>query len=291
MQAAIDYGGETMADVTKMVRRRKLGIPAAELTHAAIEDGVLKYKSNQLANAVQIYMVLPIRHQEIIFDKLIKSGRPLARQLAWQLAATRPSRLVATSVERELDRALQDGDEESILVPQMAMALQANRLTGAYTYARQGLMIKGHEAFAEAMIALDPQRASVDLMTYIARAPAEELRQLTLSSVNVYSCVAALKHMTTHPVSLAHPDAEKLFNYAVSRNTALADLANVVIQNYLPRRTEHLAAMLSRMPVWTQIAYLEGARRTMTPKVGLLLSELRRVSSQVDVLDELSEVR
>src|SRR5690606_4760486 len=135
------------------------------------------------------------------------------------------------------------------------------------------------------------RQASEDFLTYLALAPAEELRQLTLSSVNLYSCMIILKHMTYAPPSVANADFRHLFNYAVSRNNALAELAHAVLENYVPEHTDYLAQLLARQPVWVQMAYLENARRRMTPKVGLLLSELKKVSAQDDVISEIDEIR
>ena len=78
----------------------------------------------------------------------------------------------------------------------MANAVAANQLTDAYTLIREGLMQQGGEEFVNAMIALNPKRASWDFLDYLAQASAEELRQLTLSSVDLFSCVAILKHLS-----------------------------------------------------------------------------------------------
>ena len=76
-----------------------------------------------------------------------------------------------------------------------------------------------------------------------------------------------------------------------TRNPALAELGRGVVESYLPAHKDHMAFILSRHEPWVQIAYLESVRRKMTPKAGILLSELKEVSSQRDVVDEINEIR
>jgi hypothetical protein len=128
-------------------------------------------------------------------------------------------------------------------------------------------------------------------MTYLAQAPAEELRQLTLSSVNLYTAVAILKHLQKHPPNLANAYFDHLFLYAVSRNTGLAELAQLTVENFVPAHTDLVAMALARHPAWVQIAYLENARRRMNPKEGLLLGELKKVTSERDVIEEIDEAK
>jgi hypothetical protein len=226
-----------------------------------------------------------------IFSTMINSDRLLAVQLGWQLAAAKPSQQVAQIAEQRLTQAIAENDEDSVMLPQMANAIAANKLKGSYTLARRGLLTKGDEEFAMAMISLDASQASEDFLAYLSMAPAEELRQLTLSSVNVYTCVAILKHLVRLPPSMANPNFPHLFFYAVSRNNGLAELAQNVIEGYVPTNTEYLAQILARHPSWVQVAYLEGARTRMNPKVSLLLSELRKVTAEQDVVNEIDEIK
>jgi hypothetical protein len=203
-----------------------------------------------------------------------------------------PSKAIANAAERELSRAIANDDESAVLVPLMAEAVRANRLVGSYTLLREGLMQTGHEAFAEAMAELQPNRASNDFMDYLATAPVEELRQMTLKTVNLYACMVALRHMLTRPVSLAHANADYLFLYSVSRNSGLSDMANAVIENnYLVDQRPQFALILSRMPVWVQLAYVENARRRQIPAVAVFLDELKKVAAQQEVIEEINEYR
>jgi hypothetical protein len=291
LEAAIDHGGDTLAEVKRLVKRRGEGEKAVKLVVPAIHDGMMEYEPHQLLNAGNLLSSLPGPLPRTTFKELIASTRPLARQLGWQLAATKPGAEIARTVDEELTRAVRDNDLDSVMLPQMANAVRANKLKSAYTLVRRGLLEKGDEEFAHAMFEVNPAKASDDALRYLALAPAEELRQLTLSSVNLYTVVAILRKYQTRPPGIAAPGFESLVVYAVSRNTALAELAQNVLETYVPQRTEVLASAVAKQPAWVQVAYLENARQKMNPKLGLILSELKKVTSEDDVVREIDEIR
>lgn len=290
IEVAINAGGQSIEDARRLVSQRKQWAAAHRVLEAGIEDGIIKYDNIRLANSVALYQGSPLPASVRLFQNLTGSGRPIARQLGWQLAAAMPSRPIAAAMDQELGRAVSEGDETSVLLPQMAVAVQANKLKSAYTLLRQGLMQTGQEAFAIAMANLDPRRASSDFLDYLSLASPEELRQLTQNSVNVYTCLIALKHITSYQAPLSNPNAEHLIFYAVSRNNALSDLAQQAIESYLPKDRAQIAIMMSRTPQWVQVAYIESVRRRKTPAVALLLGELKKISSSNDVVEEVDEV-
>jgi hypothetical protein len=289
LAAGIRHGGDTMARVKRLVTRRKEWSPATLALKSAVEAGVFKYEDPQLINAMNLYQSAPLAADPALFDKLVTSGRPLARQLGWQMAASMPSREIAAAADKLLSRALIEGEEADHLVPEMAQAVRANRLLQSYTLLRQGLFQTGQEAFATAMAELNPAGASNDFMDYLALAPVDELRQLTLNSVNPMSCIIALKHMLARPVSTAHPSIEHLFYFAVSRNPALAELSMQVIDGYPVTERTALAWTVARLPVWLQIAYVENIRRKTTASSGLFLAELRNITTQPEVVEEIDD--
>lgn len=291
LEAGIDYGGDTLAAVKKLIKRRHEGEKAGQLMEEALIKRALTYEQHQLMNAGNLYASAPRPIALKVFQTLIDSGRGIARQVGWQLAAMKPSKQLAQAIDLELTRAIADSDEDAVLVPQMANAARANNLKGTYTLMVQGLLRKGDEEFAQAMISMDPKRATDDFLQYLALANAEELRQLTMSSVNLYTCIAILKHQQSTPPSIGNLYFPHLFVYAVSRNTALAELAQKVLETQLPHNTELMAQALASEPVWVQIAYLGNARRNMNPKVGLLLSELKKTTSEQDVVQEIDEIK
>ncbi len=291
LQAGIDYGGDTARDVRKLISKRKQWPLAEKMLYQAVQDGIIKYENNQLINAVMLYIAGPVTPQEALFNQLVSSGRPLARQLAWQMASALPGKVMRSAMEREMNRAVMDGDEDDILIPAMAAAAQANRMTSAYSLVRRGLMTKNFEDFAQAMAALNPEQATTDFLEYLSLCPPEELRQLTVSSINIFAANVALNHMLKFPPSVSNANIDVLFSYAISRNPGLSDLASTIVENISQKNPGAMALALSRMPVWSQVAFIEGSRRSMTPGKRLFLGELKRVSAEADVVDELGDIK
>ena len=291
LKAGVDYGGDTLSAVKRLIKKRDQGVAAAALLRAMIHDNLQSYDHAQLINSGHLYAAMPVALQPEVFRELVGSGRVLAQQLGWQLAAVKPSEALAKAVDIELSRALAEGEDDSVMIPQMANAVRANHLGSAYTLMRVGLMAKGDEEFAQAMIHLDPQRASDDFLIYLAIPTAEELRQLSLSSINLYTSVVILRHLKAHPPTAGVTGFDHLFYFAVSRNLTLAEQAQSVLEQYIPQRTELLAQALAKMPGWVQIAYLESVRRHMSAKQGMLLSELQKTTAESDVVQEIKELK
>lgn len=291
LEAGIDFGGDTLVNVKRLIKKRKEGDKSGKLLEIAVREGMLTYEPHQMLNAGHLLAYAPTPMPVELFKELIASARPLARQLGWQLAANKPSPALARALDDELTRAVNDNEIDAILMPQMANAVRANRLASSYTLLRQGLMTKGDEEFATAMFELNPAKASDDMLPYLSMASAEELRQLTLTSVNLYTVIGILKRYQARPPSIGAAGVEALIVYAVSRNTALAELAQGVLETFVPRNTEALAQAVARQPAWVQIAYLENVRLRMNPKVGLLLSELKKATAEDDVMREIDEIK
>lgn len=291
LQAGIDFGGDTARDVRKLVSKRKQWPLAEKMLYQAVQDGIIKYENSQLINAVMLYISGPVTPQEALFNQLVSSGRPLARQLAWQMASALPGKVMRSAMEREMNRAVADGDDDDILIPAMAAAVQANRMTSGYSLVRRGLMTKNLEDFAQAMAALNPEQATADFLDYLGLCPPEELRQLTVSSINIFAATVALNHMLKFPPNPSNSDVEVLFSYAISRNPGLSDLAMTIVENISQKNPGAMALALSRMPVWTQVAFIEGVRRNMNANRRLFLGELKRVAAEADVVDELGELK
>jgi hypothetical protein len=289
--AGIDFGGLTLKRVKKLIKRRNESKQASEFVYSRLEKELESLNSAQIINAMHLYLSWPSKNSHKLFLTLLQDERPLPQQMAWQLASVITSRPMRQTIRSVLTAAIKKNALKNILLPQMANAVENHKLVESYTLLRHGLFTTNHEDFAKAMAALEPVKVSEDFMNYLAQAEVEELRQLTLTSVNLYSCLFMLKHMKRHPVSVGHPRMGHLFLYSVSRNPALVELATDILQNYVPASTEHLAFRLSQLPGWVQLAYVENARRKMTPKTGLILSELKHVTSQRDVIDEIAMLR
>jgi hypothetical protein len=291
LKAAIDFGGETARDVRKLIVRRKQWPLAEKALYQAIQDGIIKYENTQLTNAVRLYISGPVKPQEALFTQLVSSGRPLARQLGWQMAGALPGKVMRTAIDRELNRALQDDDEDVVLIPEMAVAVRANGMTTAYSLVRRGLMTKNSEEFAAAMAALSPEQASRDFLEYMALCPPEELRQMNISSIDMFAATTVLNHMIKYPPNASEAGIEVLFSFAISRNTVFSDLAMTLIEKLSQKSSTTLALSLARMPVWTQVAFIEGVRRNMTGSKRIFLGELRKMTAEAEVVDELDDIK
>ena len=291
LQAGIDFGGDTSKNVRKLVTKRKQWPMAEKILYQAIQEGIIKYENTQLRNAVMLYISGPVKPQEALFTQMISSGRPLARQLAWQMATALPGKAMRAAIEKEINRALFDDEEKELLVPAMANAVQSNRMTSAYSVVRQGLMTTNGEEFANAMATLNPEQATIDFLDYLSQCPPEELRQLTVTSVNIFSATIALNHMVKYPPNVAHEQIEMLFYYSISRNPGLSDIASSLIETLSVKNQSAMALTLARMPVWAQVAFIENTRRNLTAARRVFLGELKRVTAQREIIDELGEIQ
>jgi hypothetical protein len=173
----------------------------------------------------------------------------------------------------------------------MALAVQANQIRSVYTLLRQGLLMQGSEEYAKAMIDLAPEKASNDFMAYLAQATIEDLRQLNQQSVNLYACVTIFRFYLTHTLPVNHPGFSHLYLYAVSRNQMLAEMAQAVLEKQLGGSREQLVYALARMPVWIQVAYIEGTRMNPNPNVSLFLDDLKKLSAHKEVIEEIESRR
>lgn len=289
--AGMRFGNPTADEVIQLIRHRDEWPDATRLLEGALADGHASLSSIEIAHGVQMYNQSPKATGIKVFKALSRDERLVIRQLSWQVAAAMPSAAMAEAVDAELTRALERGEEKETLVPAMAMAIQSNKMRGVYTLARAGLMTTGHESFVRAMAELDPARASSDFMEYLALAPADELRQMTMTSVNVFACLEALRFMTRRPPAISHPKFGQLFLYSASRNQSLAELANAVLDGFYGKNNETLAMLLARHPVWVQVAFVEGTRQRMTGALGVFLDTLKETTAHEEVVEEINEIR
>jgi hypothetical protein len=289
VDAAIEFGGATLENAKKILTKRNVWPEVSAKTHTILVRNTIN--PNQLMNAGSLYLSAPVPVSPEVFTALVRSDNAVARQLGWGFATAKPSKVIKDLAEKEITNALEADELDRVLIPEMARAVLANDMKSTYTVLRVGLMNRGHEDFARAMIFLEPRMAATDLLNYISLAPIEELRQLSLKSVNFYTCMLALRHLQNFPVDISHPQLGFLYLYGISRNTGLAEMAQEVIEVYLPDHKEQMALELSRQPAWVQVAFIENARRRLNSRNRLLLQELRLVASQSAVLDELSTIR
>lgn len=292
VEAGLTFGGDTLTEVKKRIARKKEWNSVEQLLTKKLTTELDKMPNEVVANAIHLFQITERTATPQVVEKAITSDRPVVRQMGWQLAARNPSKPLAVILERELSRAIWDGEEEKVLIPEMAQAVQANQIRSVYTLLRQGLMTQGAEDFARAMIQVNPDQASTDFMTYLAQATIEDLRQLNQKSVNLYACMAIFRFYLSHPMPVSQGDFSHIFFYAVSRNQVLAEMAQAVLERNLGGTNRgQLAFSLARLPGWIQVAYVEGHKSSPNPNVSLFLDELKKTTAHKEVVEEIEAKR
>ena len=290
VEAAINFGGQTFNQAMTIVKQRRDYVKASQAAKDRIIVGLESMKLAELYNAVRIYRESSQKLDRRLFVTLIFSELNLARQMGWQLAATFPSIQTGKMIDDALSLILAEGKEKNHFISQMASAVAANNLASSYKVLQRGLNQTGDDAFAKAMIAINPTQASSDFLAYLAMAPVEDLRQLNQQSVNVMTCYVILNHMRSVQPPTDHPQYEHLFLFAVSRNQGLAELARAVLEEGYTKDRARLAFVLARLPSWIQVSFVEGVRRSLNSNTRGFLAELRKLTVQDDVLEELKNI-
>ena len=289
VDAAVIHGKITLQKVKKLIEKQNRQEDVKKYLDKKLFSSLSGYEDFEMMNLMNLYHSYHGANAVKLFSILAGSDRSFLRVLAWNLAADFPSPQMAAAIDSEFTRKLTSGDEEDLYLSQMALAVQINRLDSAYTIVRAGLFDKGEVEFARAMLNLKPTEASQDFITYLAKANGEELRQLNQTSVNMHTCVIILKHLAAFPTSINDRNFSVLFLYAVSRNRSLAELAQVVLQKHIAEDREAIALMLSRMPQWTQIAFVDDIRRNSSPYKSSFLADLKSLTPHKIVAEEIRE--
>ena len=152
-------------------------------------------------------------------------------------------------------------------------------------------MKTGHESFAEVMMEVRPRQASKDFLAYLALAPYEELRQIHMKTVNPIAANLILNHLQTYPPSVGDAYFDHLFVYAVSRNTHISNAAIGVLNYYYKNNRKILAMKLARTAPKIQIAFVGANKRNVTSVSKLFLADLRNLTPDENVIDEIDSIR
>ncbi|MGE0172010.1 MAG: hypothetical protein AB7T49_04465 [Oligoflexales bacterium] len=291
IDAAIDFGAVTLQTVKTNTVKSTNKEQVNKIVSDRIVKNVKSYNPGQMVNAVNLYQFTTKTLSHGVFLALIKAQDLTMRNLGWQLAYHMPSRELGLLIEKEITDLITKGGEDIVLVPEMAKAVEVAQLRSLYTVVRQGLLKSGDEPFVKAMIALNPVRAAQDFMNYLALATVEDLRQINQTTVNSISCVRILQHYMSYDPPTGHPSFEQLFYFAISRNQALSELAHLVIERMSSTNKEIIALKLTGLPMWAQVAFVEGSRRHYDSGVQSLLSTLRESTSHSEVVEEIDAIR
>lgn len=289
IEAAIEFGGPTMVSVGRTLRKKNELAKAGDLLANMIvsDDGL---NGSKLVNAVRLFKVTQHKRSPEVFSFLVSSGGKVERMLGWQVAAALASPEMGARIDEHLSHFIAQGSLEDHFVPELAHALSNNRLTQNYSVARHALFATNQPEFARAMSLLGAAKASNDLLTYLAQANVEEIRQLNMSTIDVLAAIQVLEHLGAYPVDISHPNFEHILFCAISRNTVLSALARKVIDSYLPDHRTYLAMLIAKQARWVQLAFIESSRRRLTPVLSLLLNEVVQYSGYTDVEREVGNI-
>jgi hypothetical protein len=285
---AVSYGAESLQELRELAKDRN---QTAEL-HKIAEVDLLKEYDNLptpvLLNVAHVYRVSGNTMNPEVLNRLARSKQEAIRRIGWRLASTRPSADVGRMIESLLSESLTKGRETDMLVPEMAMAIQENGIKSAYSFLVLGLMQQGAPEYANAMLALDANRASGPFIDYLNKADLDDLRQLNQKTVNLLTCTVIFRFFSENPLPLNHPGMPIIFQYAVSRNRALSEMAFAILDRHIPENRLALAVLLSRQPVPVQIAFIESSQRETTANLRLFLDDMKEVAQQKEVIEELN---
>lgn len=285
---AQQHGADTMQRVKDLAKERNELPKLAQMTENDLLGKASSLSFNELSHTTNMYVYSSQKADPKVIKVLLNANEPLVRKVGWRLAAVKPSAEVAAVVDAVLNDSLNRGREDDILDPDMAKALQENGMKNDYTFLERGLAIQGAPEYATAMLSLDAKSAMPAFLNYLMRADLEDLRQLNQKSVNIYTCTVIFRFMIENPIPISHPGVASIFLFAVSRNRGLADMANAVLEKQIPEHRASFAAILARLPVPVQVAFIENSQREMTANLRLLLNDLKDVAQNKEVIEELN---
>ncbi len=286
------HGGRALRPVYRQLQRDQALATAGRYIATAVPSALQGDDILALVAMLHLYQLTADPDAARIFTLLTapEQRHAVLVQVGWQIATLMPSPRMAAVITRSLELALRQGREQALFFPQAAAAIAANRVAEGYTFVRQGLQRTHDEAFARALLKLNPQRASEDFLVYLANVPLDALRQRLPIAGNIPLRLMMLQHLRTYPVTTQHRKLEALFNYVVSRNPALSEAAQQALAVFYDKHSEQLAQLLARMPYWVQFACVEKLARRLNPSSRRFLVILRQKTSGVDVVDEINQL-
>lgn len=263
-----------------------------QLENLIVNLPVDQYNNQErILRATRIYLGSTESASPVFFKKLLNSDHLFHYKIALLVASNMPSKRIAVALDSYLGKLVVLDDKSRLYNPILANAIVANGLRQSYSLVRSSLMATGHESFAEAMAALSPSKAADDFLNYLAKASVEELRQLTVKSINLIATDVILKHLAQYPASVTHKNFVQLFYYSVSRNQLLSKLAQEALKPQLKKHRVYLATTLARMPAWLQLSFIENMKYDLNRDRKLFASDLRKISINDDIIYEIDSLR
>ena len=261
---SIQHGGEYLTKSNNLIIKRKQRNIALKSIFSWVENNKDSDKYKKLINAIHLYQKLSPIIPEKMFTLLNNSNKSTTRKMSWHIAASYPSNEMGTEIERILTSSILKNTLKDQLFPQMPDALANNNLKNTYTIARQGLHLTNQLSYAQSMTILNKNLANIDFLNYLKKASIEELRQLNLKNIDIITSSYMLDYLKDKNFPMTSKNMKILFYFSISRNNALAELANRVLINKIPEYGEDLSITLSTLPTWMQTAYIESQKEEKT---------------------------
>ncbi len=133
LQASLDFGGDILLKTKERLQLRSEWFLAADWLKNQFNKNMTTLSEHQLINAVNLYIACSDPKSPETFLILNRSDRKLALRLSWMMAASLRSPAMATVIESRLTELLQNNLLDLYVMPEMADAIQANRLKSSYT--------------------------------------------------------------------------------------------------------------------------------------------------------------
>ena len=288
---ALKHGGDSMKSLKKVSTKANKWPQMAQLSRDFLAKNIHSADRATLIRTAQVYQAAVPELEAQVLRLFTRHEKQDIAVIAWQLASIRPSAPVKRFIEEEVSFFLVRNWESRLLFPEFARAVQENEVNSVFSLLRMGLMENKGDDFAKAMLALNSRAVAEPFMDYLGTASVEDLRQMNQTTVDVYTCLVILRHFMANSLPVGHPDVGRLFVYAVSRNSALADMAREVIDQQLPQFKEQLTFALAKQPMKVQIAFVEGVRRSPGSNFRILLGQLRGVTRYSQVVEEIDTIK
>lgn len=285
---AIEGDGLIFVKVSKEVAKTKQYKQTNRLARKYLLDHGEQLDKISATRALHFYRLRNPRVDLNLIKFLTQRDNETARRAGFRLASDYPSPKVRQFIGSYISLALIQNIEDKLYLDEVADAIAANRATDLYTFLRQGLLSTGGRPFAEAMAKLDSRRASDGFLNYLGLATLDDLRQLNQKTIKLDTAIYALGHLSSYLPDKDHDLVSHLYLYAVSRNTALRELAIPVLEKLMIIDDIAMAERLSRLPLEVQVAFVEHQRSNSKPVIGVFFSKLKTVTPHQEVIQDIN---
>lgn len=261
----------------------------------------------KLFRAIMLYAEIKDVFASKIFKRYAFSSNSLTRNMSWKMASLMPSKYMKKAIDDVISSFLEMDNLDYIFYPDMAIAVSNNNMTGMYSVIFQALMAKGYLElkqsnsdlkdstleFAQVMVNLNPDKASVDFLDYLNLVSAKNLIEVNISGINIETCNFILNFLNKNPPPISALTSNKfmiLFHYAISLDENLAIKAMNLIGRFLPENANYIAVVLSRADMWIQQSYLMALENNFHRKHYFLIINLKKHSNKSHIIDMISEI-